>query len=143
MDAKKLLAAIAVVFVILVASGYLVHQAWLGATYNQMRENDFSFRSPEAIQHRMWILLAGDLCYAAFFVWIYTRGVEAKPWIGQGIRYAVVMSLFTVVPPALSDYVAYFLPYTLAIKWMVAGFVTLLVMGLAVAAICKKPPATS
>jgi hypothetical protein len=49
------------------------------------------------------------------------------------------MTLLTVVPSALNDYVVYSLPHTLVLHWMIAGLVTLMLMGLAVAAILKEP----
>lgn len=51
------------------------------------------------------------------------------------------MSLFTGVPPTLNDCVVYNLPHTLVLHWNVAGLITLILMGLAVAAILKKPSA--
>jgi hypothetical protein len=38
---------------------------------------------------------------------VYVCGREDKPWIGQGLRYGVLMTLFTIVPSALNDYVSY------------------------------------
>jgi intracellular septation protein A len=51
------------------------------------------------------------------------------------------MTLFTVVPSTLNDYVVYNLPHRLVVHWMVAGLITLVLMGLAAAAILKKPRA--
>jgi hypothetical protein len=69
---------------------------------------------------------------------VYARGKEEKPWIGQGIRYGILMTLFTVVPSTLNDYVVYNLPHTLVLHWIIAGLITLILMGLAAAAILKK-----
>jgi uncharacterized membrane protein len=71
------------------------------------------------------------------FAYIYTRGRENKSWLEQGIRYGIVMTFMTVVPYSLSEYVVYIVPYMLAIKWMVAGGLQLILLGLIVAAICK------
>jgi hypothetical protein len=67
--------------------------------------------------------------------------MEEKPWVGQGIRYGILATLFTVVLSALNDYVVYKLPHRMVIDWMVAGLITLILMGLAVAAILKRPSA--
>jgi hypothetical protein len=66
--------------------------------------------------------------------------MEEKLWVGQGIRYGTLATLFTVVPSALNDYVVYKLPHTMVIDW-VAGLITLILMGLAVAAILKRASA--
>ncbi len=52
-----------------------------------------------------------------------------------------LMTLFTVVPSTLNGNVVYNLPHTLVLHWIVAGLITLILMGLALAAILKKPSA--
>jgi hypothetical protein len=130
--------AVGLVFVVLVVAGFLIHVTWLGSTYQTMRANGFSFRTPEALQHRLWIIWLSDLLYAILFVWVYVRGQENTPWIGQGLRYGALMTLFTIVPSALNEYVTYNLQHTLVVKWMVSGGVVLVILGLMVAAICQK-----
>ena len=61
--------------------------------------------------------------------------------MSQGIRYGILMTLFTVVPSPLNDYVVYDLPCTLVLQWMIAGLITLTLMDLAGAAILKKSSA--
>jgi hypothetical protein len=40
-----------------------------------------------------------------------------------------------VVPTALSEYVVYIVPHQLAIKWMIAGGIQMIILGLLVAGI--------
>ena len=136
---KKLIGAMVAAFVILFVAGFVVHGVLLGNTYRQMRDAGFSFRPEDAMRHRVWWIWVSDALYSMLFVWVYARGKEAKAWAGQGIRYGVLMTLLTVVPSALNDYVVYSLPHTLVLHWMIAGLVTLMLMGLAVAAILKEP----
>jgi membrane protease YdiL (CAAX protease family) len=140
-ETKRLILAIVVVFIILVAAGALIHGYLLRSTYEAMRADGFSFRPMQSLHHKLWIVHVSDLLYAILFVWIYTRGREDKPWVGQGIRYGIVMTLFTVVPQTMNDYVAYLIPHRLAIHWMLSGFITLVILGLVVAGICRKPVA--
>ena len=139
MNAKGLIGAIVAGFVILFVAGFLVHGVWLRDTYRSMTEQGFSFRPPEAMQHRLWMIWVSDLLYSILFAWVYVRGREARPWVGQGVRFGILTALFTVVPASLNDYVVYNLPHILVLEWIAAGFVTLIVMGLAVAAILKTP----
>jgi hypothetical protein len=139
MDAKKLVGGVVAAFVILFVAGFVVHNVWLGTTYRQMRDAGFSFRPEDTMRHKLWGVWVSDVLYSILFVWVYARGREEKPWVGQGIRYGILMSLFTVVPSTLNEYVVYNLPHTLTVEWMVAGLITLMLMGLAVAAILKKP----
>jgi hypothetical protein len=139
MNMKRLVGAIVAAFLILFVAGFLVHAVWLGSTYRAMTSGGFSFRTQNAIQHKFWIVWLSDLLYSILFAWVYARGVEPKPWASQGIRFGILMALFTVVPASLNDYVVYNLPHMLVIEWIAAGFITLIAMGLAVAAILKGP----
>jgi hypothetical protein len=141
MDTKKLIGAMVAAFVILFVAGFLVHSVLLGTAYREMRAAGFSFRPEDAMRHKLWGIWVSDALYSILFVWVYAKGKEEKPWVSQGIRYGILMTLFTVVPSTLNDYVVYNLPYTLVLCWMVAGLTTLILMGLAAAAILKKPRA--
>jgi hypothetical protein len=135
MNVKRVIGAGIVAFVILFVAGYLVHAVWLANTYRVMTDQGFSFRLQSDAQQKLWIVLVSDLLYSIVFSWIYARGLEPQPWANQGVRYGILMTLFTIVPASLSDYVVYNLPSMLVVRWMVAGLVTLVAMGLAVAAI--------
>jgi hypothetical protein len=70
--------------------------------------------------------------YSILFVWVFAKRRVENPWVGQGIRYGVLMTLFTVMPSTINDYVVYNLPHTLVLHWMIAGLITLILMGLAI-----------
>jgi hypothetical protein len=76
-------------------------------------------------------------------VLIYARGVEAKPWVGQGIRFGILLVLVTVIPNSLVEYVVYPLRHELVLKWVIGGGLLTLIVALAIAAICqpKNQPA--
>jgi hypothetical protein len=135
---KKLVLAIVVTYIVLMGTNYLIHNIWLMPYYNA---TPFSHRPTAEMMHRFWVMAIGQFLYAALFAFIYRRGAEKKPWAAQGIRYAIVMTLFTVIPYSLSNYVVYDVHYQLAIRWMVAGFVQLVLLGLIVAGICKEKTA--
>jgi hypothetical protein len=116
------------------ATNYAVHSIWLMPDYDAI---PLSHRSIMGIQQRFWAMMLGQLFFSAMFAYIYTRGRENKSWIEQGIKYAILVGCLTVVPTALSEYVVYVIPYQLAIKWMVAGGVQMLIIGLVVAWIYK------
>jgi hypothetical protein len=107
---KKLIIATIAAYIVLMATNYLVHSVWLMPDYDAIAS---SHRSVAGIMHRFWAMALGQFFFAAMFAYIYTRGRENKSWLEQGIRYG------------------------LAIKWMVAGGIHLILLGLIVAAICK------
>jgi hypothetical protein len=135
---KKLLLAIVGAYIVLMLTNYLVHEVWLMSDYAAIPA---SHRSTAGIMHRFWVMAVGQFFFAALFAYIYTRGAEKKPWMVQGIRYGILIAFLTVIPTALGEYVVYIVPYQLAIKWMVAGGIQLLIMGLIVAGICNESAA--
>jgi hypothetical protein len=135
---KKLVLATVAGYIALMATNYLVHSVLLMSDYAAIPG---SHRTPEGMMHRFWAMLIGQFFFAALFAYIYQRGAEAKPWLPQGIRYAVLVTFLTVVPYSLSDYVVYIVPYQLVIKWMIAGAIQLAIMGVIVAGIYQNPRA--
>ncbi|MGB0035055.1 MAG: hypothetical protein WBP79_06235 [Candidatus Acidiferrales bacterium] len=135
---KKLVLAVVVAYIVLMASNYAVHEVWLKADYNAI---PLSHRSTEAIMHRFWAMALGQFFFAALFAYIYTRGSENKPWLAQGIRYGIVMTFLTIVPYSLSEYVVYIIPHELAVKWMASGTIQLIILGIIVAGICREKSA--
>jgi hypothetical protein len=132
---KKLLFAIVAAYIVLMLTNYLVHGVWLTGDYAAIAA---SHRSPAGIMHRFWAMAVGQFFFAALFAYIYTQGAERGPWIVQGIRYGILVAFLTVVPTALTEYVVYIVPYQLAIKWMIAGGIQLLILGLLVAGISTE-----
>jgi hypothetical protein len=131
---KKLVLAIIVAYIVLMGTNYLVHSVWLMPDYDAIAS---SHRNIAGIMHRFWAMALGQFFFAAMFAYIYTRGRESKPWLEQGIRYGIVMTFMTVVPYSLSEYTVYVVNYMLVIKWMIAGGIQLIILGLIVAGICK------
>jgi hypothetical protein len=132
---KKLVIAIVAAYVVLMGTNYLIHGVWLTPDYDAI---PLSHRNAEQIMNRFWAMALGQFFFAAMFAYIYTLGRENKPWIAQGIRYGIIMTFMTVIPYSLSEYVVYIVPHMLVVKWMVAGGIQLIILGLIVAAICKE-----
>ena len=131
---KKLVLAIVVTFILLMATNYLIHSVWLTADYDAI---PLSHRKPAGIERRFWAIVLGQVFFSVMFAYIYTRGRENKSWIEQGIRYGILVAMLTVIPTSLTEYAVYIVPYMLVIKWMVAGGIQLVLAGLVVAAIFK------
>ncbi len=136
MDWKKFTAAVVLGYLLVGVLAYLIHNVWLMPVY---RQYEGVWRSDSVMMHKRWVMLVGQFIFTILFAWVYTRGVEHKPWVGQGIRYGILMTLLVVVPSACAQYTIYPIPYTLALKWMAGGGVQLVVLGLVVAAFCRKP----
>ena len=87
--------------------------------------------------HRVLHIYVANLIFSIGAVLIYVRGVEAKPWIGQGVRFGILLALVSVIPNSLVQYFVYPLPHELVLRWMIGGGLLSIVVGLVIAAICQ------
>jgi hypothetical protein len=79
----------------------LIHSVWLKEDYVDTAE---TWRTREAAQARVWAMLLGTAIYIVGAVLIYERGREAKPWIAQGVRFGILLSLVSVIYGSLSGW---------------------------------------
>jgi hypothetical protein len=140
MSAKKIIGAIVAGFVVSALGHYLIHSVWLIKDYQASSD---VWRTQEAMMHRMYAFLLSTLSLVAGAVLIYIRGVEVKPWAGQGIRFGVLLALVTAVPQSLQEYAVYPIHHELALKWIAGEGLLAIVLGLVIAAICGPKPAAS
>ena len=92
---KKFLIAWIVIFVVWFASSYVVHGVLLHDDYSKLSN---IFRSEADSQQFFPMMILAHALLSGALVWIYARGVEAKPWLAQGIRFGIAIALLTVVP---------------------------------------------
>jgi len=140
MDMKKTIGAIVAGYVVQFGGNFLIHGVWLKKDYIDTAS---LWRSPEAMNSRMWAMFLGVLIYAVGAVLIYVRGVESKPWVGQGIRFGILLALVTTVCNSLISWVTMPMPHMLAVKWMVGEGLLAILFGLVVAAICRPKAAAA
>jgi hypothetical protein len=140
MALKKKIGAIVASFALLSVGGYLIHNVWLMQDY---RAHSELWRSQDAMLHRLLHIYIANLIFSIGAVLIYARGVEAKPWVGQGIRFGILLVLVTVVPNSLVQYFVYPLPHQLVLKWIMGGSFLTLIVALAIAAICQPKKQSS
>jgi antibiotic biosynthesis monooxygenase (ABM) superfamily enzyme len=88
----------------------------------------------------LWAAYVANLILAAAAVLIYTRGVESKPWLGQGIRFGILLALVTAVPQSLVQWVVLPVSYRLAAQWIVGEGLLAVLVGILVAAVCRPQP---
>ena len=115
----------------------LVHSVWLKQDYVNTAAN---WRTPEAQTARIWAMLLAILIYVVGAVLIYMQGVEQKSWIGQGVRFGILLALVSVVYGSLSGWVIMPVPHMLVVKWLVGESLLCVLFGLVVAGICQQKP---
>lgn len=127
---KKFVIAWLAVFVVWMIGGVVVHGTLLHADYGKLPN---LFRADADAGRYLPYMILAHAIMAGAFTWVYSRGVEAKPWLGQGIRFGVVIALLTVVPTYVIYYCVQPLPATLVFKQIVFDGILLLLLGAAVA----------
>jgi len=116
-------------FVLYFAFGFIVHGVLLHDDYvatGIMRPEDQQ-------QGMMGLMVLAHVMLAGAFTWIYARGVENKPWLGQGLRFGLAVAFLAVIPLYLIYYVVQPLPSSLVCKQIVFDTVCTLILGAVVA----------
>jgi hypothetical protein len=119
-----------VIFVAWLAGSYVVHGVLLHADYEKVKS---LFRPEVEAQQYVPFMILGHVVMAAAFVWIYSRGIEAKPWAGQGIRFGIAVAALGVIPTYLIYYAAQPMPGALVVKQMAFDAILVLILGSIVA----------
>ena len=126
---KKFLVAWLVVFIVMMLGGLVIHGMLLHDEYMAT-----GLMRPEAEQEGFmaWMVLA-HVVMAGAFTWIYARGVENKPWLGQGLRFGLALALFCTVPIYLIYYCVQPVPEMLVIRQIAYDLIMMLFVGAVVA----------
>jgi len=132
MNVKKLVLTIIVVFVVANITGFLIHALLLAPDYMAVKEH---YR-PEGQEKMLWICLA-YLAFAIGSVIVYAKGVEAKPWLGQGIRFGLLMWLVLAVPSFFIAYAVQPVPTMLMVKQVLFEGIDKIVLGVITAALYR------
>jgi hypothetical protein len=134
MEMKKTLGAIVAGFVVYSGTGYLIHEILLKPAY---MDTASLWRMEGDMRHRMWIMFLAQLIMITGAVLIYNRGVEKKSWIGQGIRFGILLSAVAPVQGFMMNYVVMPVPHSLALHWILLGIAQMIVVALVIAGICQ------
>jgi hypothetical protein len=134
---KRLLVAWLVVFVAWMAGSFVVHGVLLGADYARLPN---LFRQPPQAQQYFPLMILAHVFLSGAFVWIYARGTEPRPWLGQGIRYGVAVALLTSVPMYLIYYVVHPMPLDTVLKQIVLEGLLVVVLGAVAAFVFRANP---
>jgi hypothetical protein len=127
---KRFFLAWLVLFIAWFIGSFIVHGVLLHADYAQLSN---LFRKESEAQSFFPLMVLAHIIMSGAFVWIYARGVEAKPWLGQGIRYGVAIVLLTTVPLYLIYYVVQPMPGATVVKQIVFDGILVLILGAIVA----------
>jgi hypothetical protein len=127
---KRFLTAWLIVFIAWMAGSFVVHGVLLHDDYATLPN---LFRPEAEAQQYFPLMLLAHVILAGAFVWIYSRGVEDAPWMGQGIRFGLAVALLTIVPTYIIYHVVQPMPGSIAVKQIVFDGILILALGLLVA----------
>jgi hypothetical protein len=75
--------------------------------------------------------------FSFFFAYIFAKGYEGRG-MGEGIRFAIIITFFYYFVVAFDQFVTYPIPYGLTWIWIFTGFIQAVIFGI-LAALIYKP----
>lgn len=132
---KRFLVAWIVLFVAWFLGSYVVHGLLLHDDYAALPN---LFRSEADSMRYFPLMILAHVILAGAFAWIYSRGVDALPWLPQGIRYGIAVALLTVVPTYMIYYVVQPMPASTVVKQIVFDSILIVLLGIIAAYIYRN-----
>ncbi len=136
LDMRKFLYASAAVFVLYSILQFLVHSIFTMPTFPELIPG--APASQDLTIVRLYTYL-GRAVFALLFVYIYTRGLEGKPGVIEGIKYGFWIALLIQVPAVFAGLVVLNQPAGALVGSAVSGMVQYILCGILTNLIYKKP----
>ncbi|MET0344725.1 MAG: hypothetical protein ABW218_00545 [Casimicrobiaceae bacterium] len=125
------------IFVLWMIGSFIVHGSLLYADYASLPN---LFRPEADAQHYFPLMILAHVILSGAFVWIYSRGVEDKPWLLQGVRYGIAVVLLTIVPTYLIYYVVQPMPGATVVRQIVFDGLLIVALGVVAAFAYRDRP---
>lgn len=106
-------ATAAAVYVVARLSDYLIHGLILRSAYESTRD----LWRPD-MPEKMWIMVLVTAIWSVLFTLIFIKEYEARG-LKEGVRFGLLIGLFTAIPMAYGTYAVLPIPYWLAFQWFV------------------------
>ena len=127
---RKFWLSLLAVFVVNMLLSFLEHGVLLKADYAALPN---LMRTEQDSQAYFGWMLLGQFLICGAFVWIYQRGQEARPWLGQGLRFGLAAALISTVPHHFIYHAVALFPTNLMVKQVIFDIPVMLGMGVVVA----------
>ena len=134
---KKFFIGWIVVFVAWMAGSFVVHGVLLHDDYLRLPN---LFRTEADAQRYFPLMILAHIILSGAFVWIYSRGVEALPWLPQGIRFGLAVALLTIVPTYTIYYIVQPMPGMTVVKQIVFDGILMVILGAIAAFMYRQTP---
>ena len=123
-----------VVYVIVQALGFLIHEVMMGDTYEALAS---VFQSDAQMQEMLPIMFLSAAVFLFIFCYVFTQGREGTG-VMEGVRYGILMGVFLALPTSVDAYVIYPITADVAVVWFISAVVSLAIAG-AVFSVIYKP----
>jgi hypothetical protein len=134
MDRKFVLAALCA-FVVSFVLSFFFHGVLLFRDYDALRA---VYRGPELKPALFALLILAQLIMATAMTAVYRFGMQDRPFLGQGVRFGLLVACASVIPCYLIGYVVTNIPGALAIKQIVLETIKVVAMGIVIAWFYRK-----
>ena len=118
--------------------GFVVHGWLLAPDYKSLGA---LFRPDNEQMSFFGFMIAAHVLIGVGFTWIYRMGREAKPFLGQGVRFGLAVAVLSVIPIYLIYYAVQPMPGNVVAKQIVFGTIVAVLMGIVCAWINQDKPA--
>ncbi len=133
---KRFLGVVIAVAAVIAVIDMVLHNVILMDAYQQTMH---LWRSEAEIKGLSWLIWAGYLVFASFFVWIFAKGYEKdKSGLEQGLRFGVLAGLLVNTAYSMMCYAVMPLPVVIPVAWFLGGMVECIVAGV-IAGLIYKP----
>lgn len=110
--------------------GYIVHGVLLAPDYMALKA---MFRPEGEMQALFGWMLIAYVIFGIAFAWIYQKGRENKPFVGQGARFGLAVAALATIPTYLIYYVIQPWPVAVVGKQIVFDTIGVVLIGIVVA----------
>jgi len=124
--------SVVVLFVVSMVLGFVVHGLLLHGDYAQIPN---LMRTDAEAQQKFGFMIGAHLLMAVGLTLLYRHGREDKPWLGQGVRFGLILALAAVIPWYLIYYSVCPFPAGLVIKQIAYDTVGTVIIGIVAAAV--------
>ena len=135
---KRFVIAWVVIFVLWMAGSFVVHGMLLHDDYTALGN---LFRTEADSKRYFPLMILAHVMLSGALVWIYSRGVEARDWLPQGIRFGIAILLLTIVPTYTIYYVVQPMPGSTVVKQIVFDGILLMILSIVTAFLYRAPAA--
>ncbi len=136
MNIRFLLAGV-VGFVISMGLGMVFHGGVLHNDYAQL--GSLMRPDAEAMGYLPW-MIASHLIKGLAFAWIYSKGIApGAPAVVQGLKFGIATVFLVTIPLYLVYYAVQPMPGMLVVKQIIFDGIAMVIMGVAVSLIIRRP----